>query len=112
MRFKKLVSKKQRKLEATDLKLIRAIEDIIKEQNILDKMPIQVQQLIAEREAIRESKDEEIITPAEPEGIIEPEETLAEDVILKSEEPILNPSDMIDIPEELIVNQEEVENNG
>lgn len=55
MRFKKLVSKKQRKLEETDLKLIRAIEDIISVQDIFDKMPKQVQELITERQAIRNS---------------------------------------------------------
>lgn len=55
MRFKKLISKKQEKLEATDLKLIRAIEDIIRIEEIFNKMPIQVQQLIKEREAIRNS---------------------------------------------------------
>ena len=64
MRFRKLVSKKQRKLEATDLKLIRAIEDIIEKQNILDKMPTQVQELIAERQAIRASEDEELVEKA------------------------------------------------
>ena len=96
MRFKKLVSKKQRKLEATDLKLIRAIEDIIQEQNILDKMPIQVQDLIAERQAIREAKEEDFETPVEPEA---PEGST------ESEEVLIN------VPEELIVNQE-VEDNG
>ena len=55
MRFKKLVSKKQRKLEETDLKLIRAIEDIISVQDIFDKMPKQVQELIEERQDIRQS---------------------------------------------------------
>lgn len=55
MRFKKLVSKKQRKLEETDLKLIRAIEDIISVQDIFDKMPKQVQELIKERQDIRQS---------------------------------------------------------
>ena len=55
MRFKKLIPKKQRKLEETDLKLIRAIEDIISVQDIFDKMPKQVQELITERQAIRQS---------------------------------------------------------
>lgn len=96
MRFKKLVSKKQRKLEATDLKLIRAIEDIIQEQNILDKMPIQVQDLIAERQALRKAKEEDFETPVEPEA---PESSTESEEIL------------INVPEELIVNQE-VEDNG
>ena len=44
MRFKKLVSDKQRKLEATDLKLIRAIEDIIEVGGYTEKMPAVVQE--------------------------------------------------------------------
>ena len=53
MRFKKLVSENQRKLEATDLKLIRAIEDIIAIQSIREQMPKEVQDLIEEREELR-----------------------------------------------------------
>lgn len=53
MRFKKLVSENQRKLEATDLKLIRAIEDIIAIQSIREQMPKEVQDLIEEREKLR-----------------------------------------------------------
>lgn len=53
MRFKKLVSENQRKLEATDLKLIRAIEDIISIQSIREQMPKEVQDLIEEREKLR-----------------------------------------------------------
>ena len=58
MRFKKLVPKKQRKLEETDLKLIRAIEDIISIEGIFDKLPIVVQDLIKERQAVRDSGGE------------------------------------------------------
>ena len=58
MQFKKLVSKNQRKLEATDLKLIRVIEDIISVEGIFDKMPIVVQDLIKERQALRTSGGE------------------------------------------------------
>lgn len=53
MRFKKLVSKNQRKLEATDLKLIRVIEDIINVQGIREQLPQVVQDLIKEREELR-----------------------------------------------------------
>lgn len=55
MQFKKLVTKKNALLKETDLKLIRAIEDIISIQDIFEKMPIQVQELIKERQAIRNS---------------------------------------------------------
>lgn len=55
MRFKKLIPKKQRKLEETDLKLIRAIEDIISIEGIFDKLPTVVQDLIKERQVIRDS---------------------------------------------------------
>lgn len=58
MRFKKLISKKQRKLEETDLKLIRAIEDVISIEGIFDKLPIVVQDLIKERQAVRDSGGE------------------------------------------------------
>lgn len=58
MRFKKLVSDKQRKLEATDLKLIRAIEDIIEVGGYTEKMPTVVQELIKERQALRASGGE------------------------------------------------------
>lgn len=58
MRFKKLVSKNQRKLEATDLKLIRAIEDHIIIDGAFDKMPTVVQELIKERQALRTSGGE------------------------------------------------------
>lgn len=58
MRFKKLIPKKQRKLEETDLKLIRAIEDIISIEGIFDKLPIVVQDLIKERQAVRDSGGE------------------------------------------------------
>lgn len=53
MRFKKLVSENQRKLEATDLKLIRVIEDIINIQGIREQLPQVVQDLIREREELR-----------------------------------------------------------
>lgn len=53
MVFKKLKSKNQQKLEATDLKLIRVIEDIIETEGILNQMPEVVQKLIAERKALR-----------------------------------------------------------
>ena len=53
MRFKKLVSENQRKLEATDLKLIRVIEDIIAVQGIREQLPQVVQDLIKEREELR-----------------------------------------------------------
>lgn len=58
MRFKKLISENQRKLEATDLKLIRAIEDIIEVGGYKEKMPIVVQELIDERKALRTSGGE------------------------------------------------------
>lgn len=53
MRFKKLVSKNQRRLEDTDLKLIRAIEDIISVEGILESMPKEVQELINKRQELR-----------------------------------------------------------
>jgi hypothetical protein len=53
MKFNKLVSENQKKLESTDLKLIRAIEDIISVQNLIGLMPQQVQDLIKEREELR-----------------------------------------------------------
>lgn len=53
MRFKKLISGKQRRLEETDKKLIRAIEDIIEVSGYTDKMPTVVQELIKERQALR-----------------------------------------------------------
>ena len=53
MRFKKLVSENQRKLEATDLKLIRAIEDIIEVEGCLNQLPSVVQELIAKRKQLR-----------------------------------------------------------
>lgn len=53
MRFKKLISGKQRRLEETDKKLIRAIEDIIEVGGYTDKMPTVVQELIKERQALR-----------------------------------------------------------
>lgn len=55
MVFKKLKSKNQQKLEATDLKLIRAIEDIIETEGILNQMPEVVQSLIAERKELRKN---------------------------------------------------------
>lgn len=55
MQFKKLVTKKNALLKETDLKLIRAIEDIISIQDIFDKMPVQVQELIKERQSLRNS---------------------------------------------------------
>lgn len=58
MRFKKLIPKKQRKLEETDLKLIRAIEDVISIEGIFDKLPTVVQDLIKERQAVRDSGGE------------------------------------------------------
>ena len=53
MRFKKLISKNQKKLEETDLKLIRAIEDIILVEGIISSMPKQVQDLIKKRQELR-----------------------------------------------------------
>lgn len=53
MRFKKLISGKQRRLEETDKKLIRAIEDIIEVGGYTYKMPTVVQELIKERQALR-----------------------------------------------------------
>ena len=53
MRFKKLVSKNQKKLEDTDLKLIRAIEDIISVEGIIQSMPKEVQNLIKKRQELR-----------------------------------------------------------
>ena len=53
MRFKKLVNENQRKLEATDLKLIRAIEDIIEAEGCLNQLPSVVQELIAKRKQLR-----------------------------------------------------------
>ena len=55
MQFKKLVTKKNALLKETDLKLIRAIEDIVSIEGIFDKLPTVVQDLIKEREAIRQS---------------------------------------------------------
>lgn len=55
MKFNKLVSENQKKLESTDLKLIRAIEDIISVQNLIGLMPQQVQDLIREREELRKN---------------------------------------------------------
>lgn len=55
MRFKQLIPKEQTRLEETDLKLIRAIEDIISIEGIFDKLPTVVQNLIKEREALRNS---------------------------------------------------------
>lgn len=55
MKFNKLVSKNQKKLEETDLKLIRAIEDHIIIDGVFDKMPIVVQELIKERQKLREN---------------------------------------------------------
>ncbi len=55
MQFRKLVTKKNALLKETDLKLIRAIEDIISIQDIFDKLPTQVQELIKERQALRNS---------------------------------------------------------
>ena len=53
MEFKKLKHPNQIKLEATDLKLIRAIEDIIAVQGIREQLPQVVQNLIREREELR-----------------------------------------------------------
>lgn len=58
MRFKKLVSKNQRRLEETDKKLIRAIEDVITVGELTEKMPTVVQELIKERQALRTSGGE------------------------------------------------------
>ena len=58
MRFKKLISDNQRKLEETDKKLIRAIEDVIEIGGYTDKMPTVVQELIKERKALRTSGGE------------------------------------------------------
>lgn len=55
MEFKKLVDPNKKKLEATDLKLIRAIEDIISVQGILEQMPTVVQDLIKERQDLRKN---------------------------------------------------------
>lgn len=53
MRFKKLISENQQKLEATDLKLIRALEDIISVTGVREQLPQVVQDLIKEREELR-----------------------------------------------------------
>lgn len=58
MRFKKLVSKNQRRLEETDKKLIRAIEDVIVVGGFTENMPPVVQELIKERQALRTSGGE------------------------------------------------------
>lgn len=55
MQFRKLVTKKNALLKETDLKLIRAIEDIISIEGIFDELPTVVQNLIKEREALRKS---------------------------------------------------------
>jgi hypothetical protein len=55
MQFRKLVTKKNALLKETDLKLIRAIEDIISIGGIFDELPTVVQNLIKEREALRKS---------------------------------------------------------
>ena len=55
MKFNKLVSKNQKKQEETDLKLIRAIEDHIIIDGVFDKMPTVVQELIKERQKLREN---------------------------------------------------------
>ena len=53
MEFKKLKHPNQIKLEATDLKLIRAIEDIIEAEGCLNQLPSVVQELIAKRKQLR-----------------------------------------------------------
>ena len=53
MEFKKLKSDNKKKLEATDLKLIRAIEDIISVTGVREQLPQVVQDLIKEREELR-----------------------------------------------------------
>ena len=53
MEFKKLKHPKQIKLEATDLKLIRAIEDVIEAEGCLNQLPSVVQELIAKRKQLR-----------------------------------------------------------
>ena len=53
MEFKKLKHHNQIKLEATDLKLIRAIEYIIEVEGCLNQLPSVVQELIAKRKQLR-----------------------------------------------------------
>ena len=53
MEFKKLKHPNQIKLEATDLKLIRAIEDVIEAEGCLNQLPSVVQELIARRKQLR-----------------------------------------------------------
>ena len=53
MEFKKLKHPNQIKLETTDLKLIRAIEDIIEAEGCLNQLPSVVQELIAKRKQLR-----------------------------------------------------------
>ena len=53
MEFKKLKHPNQIKLEATDLKLIRAIEDVIEAEGSLNQLPSVVQELIAKRKQLR-----------------------------------------------------------
>lgn len=53
MEFKKLKHPNQIKLEATDLKLIRAIEDVIEAEGCLNQLPTAVQELIAKRKQLR-----------------------------------------------------------
>ena len=53
MEFKKLKHPNQIKLEATDLKLIRAIEDVIEAEGCLNQLPSVVQELIAKRKQLR-----------------------------------------------------------
>lgn len=54
MEFNQLKHPNKKKLEATDLKLIRVIEDIINVQGIREQLPQVVQDLIKERETLRE----------------------------------------------------------
>lgn len=53
MEFNQLKHPNKKKLEATDLKLIRVIEDIINVQGIREQLPQVVQDLIKEREELR-----------------------------------------------------------
>ena len=53
MKNKKLKHPNQIKLEATDLKLIRAIEDVIEAEGCLNQLPSVVQELIAKRKQLR-----------------------------------------------------------
>ena len=56
MRFKKLIPEEQTRLEDTDLKLIRMIEDIVEElqkAGMLKNIPAEVDKLLKHRKELR-----------------------------------------------------------